>query len=103
MLRIAVPNKGTLSESATTMLREAGYKLRTNSKTLVSRDDAGGIEFFYLRPRDIAVYIGEGILDLASPAVTSSSNRRPQHSRRCPWASAARASTTRAVRAPSRT
>lgn len=64
MLRIAVPNKGTLSESATTMLREAGYKLRTNSKTLVSRDDTNGIEFFYLRPRDIAVYIGEGILDL---------------------------------------
>lgn len=64
MLRIAVPNKGTLSESATAMLREAGYKLRTNSKTLVSRDDANGIEFFYLRPRDIAVYIGEGILDL---------------------------------------
>ena len=64
MLRIAVPNKGTLSESATVMLREAGYKLRTNSKTLVSRDDANGIEFFYLRPRDIAVYIGEGILDL---------------------------------------
>jgi ATP phosphoribosyltransferase len=64
MLRIAVPNKGTLSESATVMLREAGYKLRTNSKTLVSRDDVNGIEFFYLRPRDIAVYIGEGILDL---------------------------------------
>ena len=64
MLRIAVPNKGTLSESATAMLREAGYKLRTNSKTLVSRDDANGIEFFYLRPRDIAVYIGEWILDL---------------------------------------
>ncbi|GAA2091046.1 ATP phosphoribosyltransferase [Brevibacterium salitolerans] len=64
MLRIAVPNKGALSESATTMLREAGYSLRTSAKTLVSRDADAGIEFFYLRPRDIAVYVGEGILDL---------------------------------------
>ncbi|WP_029089113.1 ATP phosphoribosyltransferase [Brevibacterium album] len=64
MLRIAVPNKGALSESATTMLREAGYSLRTSTKSLVSRDADAGIEFFYLRPRDIAVYVGEGILDL---------------------------------------
>ena len=64
MLRVAVPNKGALSESATTMLREAGYSLRLNSKRLVHRDVENDIEFFYLRPRDIATYIGRGILDI---------------------------------------
>ncbi|GAA4285433.1 ATP phosphoribosyltransferase [Brevibacterium daeguense] len=64
MLRVAVPNKGALSESATTMLREAGYSLRSSTKTLVHRDPENEIEFFYLRPRDIAVYIGRGILDI---------------------------------------
>lgn len=64
MLRVAVPNKGSLSEAATTMLREAGYSLRSNSKALVHQDTANGVEFFFLRPRDIAIYIGRGILDL---------------------------------------
>lgn len=64
MLRIALPNKGKLSEAAMTMLREAGYRVRTNTKTLASRDADNGIEFFYLRPRDIALYVGSGILDL---------------------------------------
>lgn len=64
MLRVAVPNKGSLSEAATAMLADAGYSGRRDSKTLVHRDGDNDIEFFYLRPRDIAVYIGEGILDL---------------------------------------
>ncbi|MCQ9366870.1 ATP phosphoribosyltransferase [Brevibacterium sp. 50QC2O2] len=64
MLRVAVPNKGTLSESATEMLREAGYSLRKSSKTLVHVDSRNDIEFFYLRPRDIAIYIGRGVLDI---------------------------------------
>ena len=64
MLRVAIPNKGSLSEAATTMLTEAGYSLRTATKSLVHRDPANKVEFFYLRPRDIAIYIGRGILDL---------------------------------------
>ncbi|MBE4693937.1 ATP phosphoribosyltransferase [Brevibacterium casei] len=63
MLRVAVPNKGILSEAATDMLSEAGYSTRRGSKTLVHRDEINGVEFFYLRPRDIAVYVGSGILD----------------------------------------
>lgn len=63
MLRIAVPNKGSLSESAVTMLREAGYRIRRDSKELVLVDEDNDIEFFYLRPRDIAVYVGSGTLD----------------------------------------
>ncbi|WP_315128284.1 ATP phosphoribosyltransferase [uncultured Actinomyces sp.] len=60
MLRIAVPNKGSLSEPATTMLAEAGYRTRRTGRELVLRDEAGGIELFFLRPRDIAVYVGQG-------------------------------------------
>jgi len=64
MLRIAVPNKGSLSEPAGQMLREAGYRQRTDSKDLVLADPDNDVEFFFLRPRDIAVYVGEGTLDL---------------------------------------
>lgn len=64
LLKIAVPNKGSLAESAASMLREAGYRQRSDAKELVLVDDANGVEFYYLRPRDIAVYVGEGTLDL---------------------------------------
>jgi ATP phosphoribosyltransferase len=63
MLRIAVPNKGSLSESAAAMLREAGYRGRRDPKELVLTDVDHDIEFFFLRPRDIAVYVGSGSLD----------------------------------------
>lgn len=62
-LRIAVPNKGALSQSATEILREAGYRQRSDSKELALVDSANDVEFFYLRPRDIALYVGEGTLD----------------------------------------
>ena len=64
LLRLAVPNKGSLAQSATDMLREAGYKQRTDAKRLTLTDVDNGVEFFYLRPRDIAVYVGEGTLDV---------------------------------------
>jgi ATP phosphoribosyltransferase len=64
MLRVAVPNKGALAEPAAEMLREAGYAQRTDPRELLLVDEAGGVEFFYLRPRDIAVYVGEGTLDI---------------------------------------
>ncbi|CAM2793128.1 ATP phosphoribosyltransferase [Actinomyces slackii] len=60
MLRIAVPNKGSLSEPAVTMLKEAGYRTRRSGRELVLVDDANEIELFFLRPRDIAVYVGQG-------------------------------------------
>jgi ATP phosphoribosyltransferase len=63
-LRIAVPNKGALSAAASELLREAGYRQRTDSKELVLLDTDNGVEFFYLRPRDIALYVGEGTLDI---------------------------------------
>ena len=64
MLRIAVPNKGMLSEPAWNMLAEAGYRLRTNPRQLVVQDPDNDIELFYLRPLDIAVYVGSGTIDV---------------------------------------
>lgn len=64
MLRVAVPNKGTLSEPATDMLREAGYRQRHDSRDLTVLDAANDVEFFFLRPKDIAIYVGSGELDL---------------------------------------
>jgi ATP phosphoribosyltransferase len=64
LLRLAVPNKGSLSQAATDILREAGYRQRTDAKRLTLTDGENGVEFFYLRPRDIALYVGEGTLDL---------------------------------------
>ncbi|WP_154794224.1 ATP phosphoribosyltransferase [Occultella kanbiaonis] len=64
MLRIAVPNKGSLSEPATNMLREAGYRQRRDGgRELVLPDPENDVEFFFLRPRDIAVYVGAGVVD----------------------------------------
>lgn len=64
MLRIAVPNKGMLAEAAIQMLSEAGYVIRRDPKELIVFDPANGVEFFYLRPRDIATYVGSGALDV---------------------------------------
>ena len=64
LLRLAVPNKGSLSQAATDILREAGYRQRTDAKRLTLTDGDNGVEFFYLRPRDIALYVGEGTLDV---------------------------------------
>lgn len=63
MLKVAIPNKGILSEGAISMLQEAGYATRRDSKDLHIVDEKSGVEFFYLRPRDIATYVGSGALD----------------------------------------
>ena len=63
MLRVAVPNKGALSESAAEILSEAGYRRRSDPKDLTVIDPVNGVEFFFLRPKDIAIYVGSGQLD----------------------------------------
>lgn len=64
MLRIAVPNKGSLADTAAEMLAEAGYSGRRDPKDLHVIDPANEVEFFYLRPKDIATYVGSGALDV---------------------------------------
>jgi ATP phosphoribosyltransferase len=63
MLRIAIPNKGSLADSSIAILKEAGYRQRTDSRDLILTDVANGVEFYYLRPRDIAIYVGSGELE----------------------------------------
>jgi ATP phosphoribosyltransferase len=64
MLRVAVPNKGALSEAAAEILSEAGYRRRTDARDLTVLDPGNNVEFFFLRPKDIAIYVGNGDLDL---------------------------------------
>src|SRR3954466_7805736 len=64
LLRVAVPNKGSLAQSAADILRESGYRQRDDVKQLTLTDTENDVEFFYLRPRDIALYVGEGTLDV---------------------------------------
>jgi ATP phosphoribosyltransferase len=64
MLRVAVPNKGALATAASEMLKEAGYRQRHESRDLTVIDPANEVEFFFLRPKDIAIYVGSGELDL---------------------------------------
>lgn len=64
MLRVAVPNKGSLAEPASRMFREAGYRQRSQARELVLHDPENDTEFFFLRPRDIATYVGSGRLDV---------------------------------------
>lgn len=63
MLRVAVPNKGSLADSSIAILKESGYRQRTDSRDLVLIDPDNSVEFYYLRPRDIAVYVGSGELE----------------------------------------
>src|SRR6201998_1181572 len=62
-LRVAVPNKGALSEPAVEILAEAGYRRRTDPKDLTVIDPHNHVEFFFLRPKDIAIYVASGELD----------------------------------------
>jgi ATP phosphoribosyltransferase len=64
VLKVAVPNKGTLSEVAVEFLRESGYVVRRDQRELIVSDERNDVEFFYLRPRDIAVYVGSGAIDV---------------------------------------
>ena len=62
-IKIAVPNKGSLSDSAIAALRESGYRQRNDPRDLSLIDAENDVEFYYLRPRDIALYVGSGELD----------------------------------------
>ena len=62
MFRIAIPNKGALSEGAIKILADAGYRCKRYSRELVVRDAEHEVEFIFLRPRDIPVYVGSGLV-----------------------------------------
>jgi ATP phosphoribosyltransferase len=81
-LRVAVPNKGALSESAVEILAEAGYRRRTDPKDLTVIDPHNHVEFFFLRPKDIAIYVGSGELDFGiTGRDLARESRAPVHER----------------------
>ena len=81
-LRVAVPNKGALSESAVEILSEAGYRRRTDPKDLTVIDPHNNVEFFFLRPKDIAIYVGSGELDFGiTGRDLARESRAPVHER----------------------
>ena len=81
-LRVAVPNKGALSESAVDILSEAGYRRRTDPKDLTVVDPQNHVEFFFLRPKDIAIYVGSGELDFGiTGRDLARESRAPVHER----------------------
>ena len=63
MFKVAIPNKGALAEGAVKILTDAGYRCQRHSRELVVRDAAHEVEFIFLRPRDIAVYVGSGLIE----------------------------------------
>ncbi len=63
-LKIAVPNKGALSEGTVALLAAAGYRCKRSGRELMIHDEKNGIDFVFLRPRDIALYVGSGVVDL---------------------------------------
>ena len=64
VLKVAVPNKGQLAEPARAILREAGYLADASARSLVVQDSVNDVEFYFLRPKDVAIYVGAGTLDL---------------------------------------
>ncbi len=64
MLNIAIPNKGSLSEGAIKLIHAAGYNCKRYSRELIVSDTDNDLEFVFLRPRDIAIYVSKGILDM---------------------------------------
>ena len=64
MLKIAIPNKGALAEGTVALINAAGYKCKPSGRELAIRDVANNVEFFLIRPRDIAVYVANGVIDL---------------------------------------
>jgi ATP phosphoribosyltransferase len=81
-LRVAVPNKGALSETAVEILSEAGYRRRTDPKDLTVIDPHNNVEFFFLRPKDIAIYVGSGELDFGiTGRDLARESRAPVHER----------------------
>ena len=64
MLQIALPNKGALAADALELVREAGYRCRRIGRELMVPDTENDVTFIFLRPRDIAIYVSNGVLDL---------------------------------------
>ncbi len=64
MMNIALPSKGALSDEAVRLVSEAGYHCNRPGRQQTVTDRENDIEFYFIRPRDIAVYVSKGIFTL---------------------------------------
>jgi ATP phosphoribosyltransferase len=63
MIKVALPNKGALFEPTLDLLNSCGYRVSKAGSNLSSIDPENNVEFYFLRPGDIPLYISNGILD----------------------------------------
>src|SRR3990172_703499 len=63
MIKVALPNKGALFEPTIELLNSCGYRVTKAGSNLCSIDPENDVEFYFLRPGDIPLYISNGILD----------------------------------------
>jgi ATP phosphoribosyltransferase len=63
MIRVAVPSKGRLMDRTLALLAGAGYRVGDRRRDLFQIDPRNGVEFVFLRPVDIPVYVAGGELD----------------------------------------
>lgn len=63
LLRIAVPNKGTLAANSARLIAAAGFSFAPARERLFSADPTRSAEILYLRARDIPAMIAGGYVD----------------------------------------
>lgn len=63
MIKVALPNKGQLFERTIEIMSACGYRVNKSSRSLSTIDNDNQVEFFFLRPTDIPLYVANGILD----------------------------------------
>ncbi len=63
MIKVALPNKGQLLEPTLELLSSCGYRLQRTVRSLCVVDAENDVEFYFLRPGDIPLYVANGILD----------------------------------------
>ncbi len=64
MLRIAIPNKGRLSEQARELFTDAGLEIRTGSERALTASLGGQFEALFVRAQDIPEFVADGAADV---------------------------------------
>src|SRR5690606_12262326 len=63
VIKVALPNKGQLFEPTMDILAACGYRVSKSLRSLSTVDSDNSVEFSFLRPGDIPLYVANGILD----------------------------------------
>jgi ATP phosphoribosyltransferase len=64
MLRIALPNKGRLSQDCRELLAEAGLEVRASSERALTASLGGEFEAIFVRAQDIPEFVADGAADV---------------------------------------